>query len=205
MKNIKKMNRLKHKLSRLKLFLSDFKPILLSHHPNCEKFSDHVYHIGKYKFCIGCFTFYPTIAVTILFSILFIDLTITNLVFIMVISNVFFLPLILNFLGLTKYKALKVFSKISIGIGVGLWLVAVLFLPFHIILKILFLLQVNFFVGVIAYIRANHIKKDCLKCEYHSDWENCPGMSEVVQKLYLHGFKKRKEKCHDNMEKKVQK
>jgi hypothetical protein len=184
------MGKIKEKIERFFLFLSDFKPILLSHHPNCEKFDDHVYHIGKYKLCIGCFTFYPTIILTIIFSILFIQLTFVNLTLMMLFSYLFYIPLVFNLLGLTKYKFLKIFSKISIGIGVGLYILSMILLPFPIIIKILSFFQVNFFVGVIAYIRSNHVKKECKKCKYKNDWDICPGMSNITQKLYIHGFKK---------------
>ncbi|MEJ2250921.1 MAG: hypothetical protein P8Y97_14870 [Candidatus Lokiarchaeota archaeon] len=146
------MEKIKKRIARFRLFLSDFKPLFLSHHPNCDNFSDHVYHIG------------------------------------------IFLSLILNLVGLTKYKFLKIFSKISIGIGVGLYLISIFLLPFHIILKILSLFEVNFFVGVIAYIRSNQIRKKCKKCKYKADWETCPGMKDITQKLYKHGFKHKKTK-----------
>lgn len=188
------MEKIKKRIARFRLFLSDFKPLFLSHHPNCDNFSDHVYHIGKYKLCIGCFTFYPTIILTIIFSSIFIDLTLVNLIYMNIISYLFFLSLILNLVGLTKYKFLKIFSKISIGIGVGLYLISIFLLPFHIILKILSLFEVNFFVGVIAYIRSNQIRKKCKKCKYKADWETCPGMKDITQKLYKHGFKHKKTK-----------
>ncbi|MEJ2276456.1 MAG: hypothetical protein P8Y70_01720 [Candidatus Lokiarchaeota archaeon] len=135
------MEKIKKRIARFRLFLSDFKPLFLSHHPNCV-----------------------------------------------------FLSLILNLVGLTKYKFLKIFSKISIGIGVGLYLISIFLLPFHIILKILSLFEVNFFVGVIAYIRSNQIRKKCKKCKYKADWETCPGMKDITQKLYKHGFKHKKTK-----------
>ena len=181
--------KLKKKLSRIALFLSDFKPILLSHHPNCEMYSNHVYHIGKYRLCIGCFTFYPTIILTIIFVLFFVELNVETIVFIFNISYLFFIPLILNILGYTKYKFLKVFSKISLGIGIGLYLIAIFSLPFHPIFKILTLLEVNMFIGIIAYIRARHIKKDCAQCEFKGNWDNCPGMKSIRDKLYEHGFR----------------
>jgi len=183
------LTKLKKKLSRARLFLSDFKPILLSHHPNCEVYSNHVYHVGKYKFCIGCFTLYPTIAITILLALFFIRLDLQTLTFLFGISYLFFTPLILNILGLTKYKFLKVFSKICLGIGLGFYLLAVFSLPLHPIFKILTIFEINFFIGVIAYIRAKHIKKDCAQCEYNGDWDNCPGMKPIRDKLYEHDFR----------------
>lgn len=184
---------LKTKYSRFKLLLSDLKPILLSHHPNCENFDNHVYHIGKYKLCIGCFTFYPMIIITIIASILLIDLTLNNLIFLFFISFLFFSPIILNILGLTEYKFLKVFSKVSTGIGVGLYLVSIIFLPLtplSLVFKILAILPIGGFVFIISYIRMIHILEECEQCEYKGDWDSCPAMKPISDKLYEHGFKK---------------
>ena len=184
--------KIRKKFSRFILLVSDFKPILLSHHPNCDHFSSHVYHMGKYKFCIGCFTLYPFILITIILTLLFIELNSYNLVMLYLISFIFFTPIIFNIIGLTKYKFLKVFSKTCNGIGVGFYVVSVILLPFPIIIKILVLVEINFIIGVIAYIRSNHIKKDCLTCEYEGDWDNCPAWKPIRDKLYEHGFRKRK-------------
>jgi hypothetical protein len=183
----------KGKFSQLKLFLADVKPILLSHHPNCEMFSNHVYHLGKYKLCIGCFTFYPVLILTFTIITMFLELNINNLVLLFYLSFLFFLPLILNIIGLTKYKFLKIFSKVAIGIGTGFQVTFIIYFPyFNIIMKILFLLDINMVIGVIAYIRGNHIKKDCLECEFEGDWSTCPGMKPITEKLYEHGFKKKR-------------
>jgi len=180
----------KKKIKRIRLFLHDIKPILLSHHPNCKYFSEHVYHIGRYKLCIGCFTYYPTIVITIILSLIFFEMTLDTIYIMFYTSFLFFLPLILNALELTKYKILKIFTKISIGIGTGWFILGVIFMPFFpIIMKIFLILEVNFFTGVIAYIRANRLEKDCKKCKYKKDWRNCPGMKEIMENLYLHGFK----------------
>jgi hypothetical protein len=191
MKTVKLMD-LKKKLARISLFLSDVNPLLLSHHPDCDIFSKHVYHIGKKKLCIGCFTYYPTIAITIILTLFFVELTITNLFVLFFISFLFFLAVVLNLLKLTKTRFLKIISKILIGIGAGFYIVAAIFLPIHIILKIMMIWQINLFGGIIAYIRIKKIEKDCLKCEFKKDWDNCPGMKHVRDKLYEHEFRKKK-------------
>jgi len=178
------------------------KPLLLSHHPPCEKFEKHVYHIGNKKLCIGCFTYYPTILITFILTLLFVDLTFNNLVFLGLIGFLFFTPLILNVLGLTEYKIMKILTKVSIGIGTGFYLVTAIFLPFyfpiHILLQILLVIflifLVNWFTGVIAYIRAIHIQKDCFECEYKGDWNSCPTMKPIIDKLNEHKFKTKKQR-----------
>jgi hypothetical protein len=182
------------KLSRIRLFLSDIKPLLLSHHPSCQSFSDHVYHVGKHKLCIGCFTFYPTIAITIIILVTFFGLSVVNLMLMFIFSFIFFIPIILNFFNLSKNKFLKILSKISIGIGTGLLIISTILLPFHILIKISLLIEINFITGVIAYIRAKHVKEICSKCEYEANWDDCPAMKPIMDNLYEHKFKKLKVK-----------
>jgi len=183
---------LKKKLNRFLLFLSDLSPVLLSHHPNCEQFSKHVYNVGKKKLCIGCFTYYPTIIITIILTLILIDITVPNVIFLFNISFLFFLAVILNILKLTKTKLLKIISKILIGIGAGFFIVAAIFLPIHLIFKIIMIWELNMFGGIIAYIRIKGIEKNCLNCEYKKDWDNCPGMKHVRDKLYEHEFREKK-------------
>ncbi len=154
---VKFFKKIRQKFSRFRLLLSDFKPIMLSHHPNCDEFSSHVYHVGKRRLCIGCFTFYPVIIITIIVTLLFIDLNIYNVIGMYFISFIFFIPIIFSVIGLTKFRFLKILSKASNGIGVVLHLVSVFLLPFPLIVKILTLLELNFLIGAIAYIRANHL------------------------------------------------
>ncbi len=182
------------KFSRIRLFFSDIKPLLLSHHPNCHYFSDHVYPLGKHKLCIGCFTFYPTVAITIIILVIFFALSVFNLVLMFFFSFIFFIPIILNIFNLTKNKFLKTFSKVSIGIGTGLLIISTILLPFHILLKISLLIEINFITGVIAYVRAKHVKEICSKCEHEANWDDCPAMKPIMDKLYEHRFKKLKEK-----------
>jgi hypothetical protein len=44
-----------------------------------------------------------------------------------------------------------------------------LILYYYIIFEILLLIQISWFVGVIAYIRNKNIMKECAKCEYKED------------------------------------
>jgi hypothetical protein len=107
-------------------------------------------------------------------------------------SFIFFIPIVLNIFGLTKYQFLKIFSKISIGIGTGLMIVSTLLLPIFLFIKISILIEINFLVGVIAYIRAKQVYKICQECEYEGKWSICPAMKPIMDKLYEHNFKKRK-------------
>lgn len=102
------------------------------------------------------------------------------------------LPVILNILKLTKFRVLKIFSKISLGIGIGLYIVAIFGLPLHILIKVFTILEINMFVGAIAYIRSKSIQKECQACDYQEDWDACPGMKPIRDKLYADGFRTKK-------------
>jgi hypothetical protein len=117
----------------------------------------------------------------------------TTLLNIFFLSFVFFIPIVLNILGLTKSKYLKILSKVSIGIGTGLMIIATLLLPIFLFIKISILIEINFLVGVIAYIRAKHVKEICIKCEYEGKWNECPAMKPIMDRLYDHKFKKKRE------------
>ena len=54
-----KEERKRNKISNALLYVISFWPLLLSHHPECEKFKNHTLNIGKIRFCIGCFIGYP--------------------------------------------------------------------------------------------------------------------------------------------------
>ena len=124
--------------------------------------------------------------------IIFVDITLSNLALLFGLSFVFFSAVFLNILKLTKTKAIKILSKILIGIGSGFFIITAIFSPIHIIFKIIMIWEVNLFGGLIAYIRIKGIEKDCLNCEFNKDWDNCPGMKHVRDKLYEHEFRDKK-------------
>ncbi|HEA70932.1 MAG TPA: hypothetical protein ENH98_03295 [archaeon] len=54
------------------------------------------------------------------------------------------------------------------------------------------MIEINFVVGVIAYIRNKHLREVCSECEFKSNWDICPGMKSIMNNLYDHEFKKKK-------------
>ncbi|MBU3901762.1 MAG: hypothetical protein KKE04_00135, partial [Candidatus Thermoplasmatota archaeon] len=71
-------------------FLRNITPLLLSHHPDCSKFENHVFHVGKIKICAGCSIVYPAI----LFSMIVIY--ITNLYLIMPFEFLLFIGILFS-------------------------------------------------------------------------------------------------------------
>lgn len=56
---------------RLK-FIEDLKePLVLSHHPLCDRFDEHVFHLGGRKVCRGCATAYPVAIIVLLGLLIF--------------------------------------------------------------------------------------------------------------------------------------
>ncbi|MFW9894510.1 MAG: hypothetical protein ACFFD7_01750, partial [Candidatus Thorarchaeota archaeon] len=104
-------------IKNLKLYIKSLKPILLSHHPDCEKFSEHTFKIGRRKFCIGCFIGYPVAIIGVL-TLFFIKLAINiNSQFLFVTGIILMSFFILSPLKFTKIKWVKILQKILFNLG----------------------------------------------------------------------------------------
>ena len=151
-------------------------PILLSHHPICDKFDSHVVKIGKYKYCIGCL-FGNTAGII-------------SLILLFVLRNFGMLPpwnffilglylmlaYVLSIVGLTKYRSIKILSKIIIGIGFSFILFSIWTLDFPFW---------GIFVGtaILMYVcmlpinikRIYEMNKICNGCVHKDEKNDCPG------------------------------
>jgi hypothetical protein len=161
------------------LSLINFKHLLLSHHPNCDKFLNHTINIGKYRFCIGCFIGYPTAIIGILVIGLFELVTLFESIYFLLLALVLMATFLLSPLHLTKMKILKIIQKILIGIGSSFlfWWIWVLPNPIHINIFIF----VSIFGPLIILFNMYHaygLYKTCKKCEYNMNWNSCPGFKK---------------------------
>ena len=184
------MTDIRKKLSRLKLFLKDISPFLLSHHPLCSSFDDHVYKVGKRRFCVGCFTLYPTLIILLL---TFGFLQITNTQTLMIFFGIglgLMASILLNLLGLTEKRGVKILSKILLGASFAFLLYSVFVSPLLLVLKILFYFAVSSFMGAISLYRIRSLEKTCKECEFDLDHDDCDGFKEVFEKLKRDGFRK---------------
>jgi len=174
--NQKKSNLEKENNQETFLSRKIIKRLILTHHPNCDKFKNHTFKIGKYHFCIGCFIGYPTALVGI-FVIQFLNLvkSFDSIYFISIA-----LPLIATFLlsplNLTKLKSIKFIQKFFIGLGSSFlfWWVWSLPNPIHINILIFFLIFSPLMMALNAY-HAYGLYKTCKRCEYAMNWNSCPG------------------------------
>lgn len=182
------LNANKRKLKSFTTYLKCMKPLLLSHHPECEKFEkNHTINAGKYRFCIGCFVGYPSALIGIIvISILNLVDTFNSLCFLiaaLVLISTFFL----SPLNLTKIKAIKIIQKFLIGLGSAFlfWYIWTLqnsfFLNF-----IYFILVFGLLLTLLNVYHGYSFHKTCKKCDYSMDWNNCPGFKKINECFEKH-------------------
>jgi hypothetical protein len=183
---------------RIKRYLKAIKPLILSHHPDCEEFEAHAVTVGSKRLCIGCFIGYPTMFISIiLIALLNIKQFLPHTWFLYIavgFSSTFFL----SFTALTEIRIIKIIQKILMATGAGFlfWWIFYSARPF--IVQLLYFFMI---FGILSLIlNAYHmygIYRTCKKCKYHSDWKNCPGFGPLYRFLeennlpnYLKSMKK---------------
>lgn len=196
--NIATSNPNKTKLRSFHVYLKCIKPILLSHHPDCESFGkNHTINIGKYRFCIGCFVGYPSAIIGIL-AIYFLNLFKTfNLVFLFYISLILLSSFFLSPLNLTKIKTIKIFQKILLGLGSAFLFWYIWFLPNSFVVNfVYFILLFGILFLLLNVYHAYGFYKVCKKCKHSMNWNNCPGFKRINECFQNHNvdfaFKKPK-------------
>ena len=153
--------------------------MLLSHHPACSYYRDHVIrlnlHLFQLDYCLGCSGFYPSVLLSFMISL--IGLLGKNWVFLVSVSIVFFSPSIIRlFIYVpTRLKTLRFLTKIFLGLAVGIGLYTV------IIAENIFIMSFQLLFGLVLYIiltyqRLNDSYPECGPCNYYPS-PVCPGMS----------------------------
>jgi len=167
-------------------FFRKYASILLSHHPECEKFNNHTLNIGSLRFCIGCFIGYPTAVITILLFNIFKIYTIFNSITLLLFGLTFLSFFILSPLNLTKRREIKIFQKFSIGLGSAFlfWWIWTLTSDFFFNL-IIFIFTFGALIVILNGYHAYCFLKICRKCKYKTDWYNCPGFSRLYNQNKL--------------------
>lgn len=155
-----------------------FKPILLSHHPICGKFEEHTFHLFGRDFCIGCFIGFPSGIIMLILGYVLDIFSSLSSISLWIIGLILLSSYLLSIFGLTKYKKIKIASKIFIGGGGAFFIAAIFSYPMMFIIKfILSIILVQVITIVLNLKRWLEIRETCKQCEYKSDWENCPGMN----------------------------
>ncbi|MHA1111754.1 MAG: hypothetical protein ACTSRE_11675 [Promethearchaeota archaeon] len=170
--------------TKVKLAFQAIKPIITSHHPLCEQYKDHSFHLFGRDWCIGCYIGYPSGIFVFLVGFLtglFQSLETSTL---LIIGACLMGSYILSIVGLTKIRWIKIVSKIPLGTGAAFLIAALLNLSSPIWLRVLLsFLLIQAIIIVINVKRAAEMKKTCAECKYESDHNNCPGMHIIMEKL----------------------
>lgn len=163
------------------LYIFSFWPLLLSHHPECEKFNNHTINIGKkIRLCIGCFIGYP---IAILGMVLLPLFNITSLIpvdFFLPISIVLLATFILSPLKLTENKTVKIIQKALIGIGSSFLFWYIMTRPNPRIVNILtFYFSFGVILSVLNIYHVLGFILKCYKCETPFLWGSCGGLISI--------------------------
>jgi hypothetical protein len=150
---------------------------MLSHHPHCKYFEDDVYHVGKHRLCIGCFTSYPIAIVVV--ALWFLGFFPYWWHILMLLGLAFGLVQLLSFTSLTDRKGMKIFVKVFLGLGFGFFASAILAMPIPLWFKVVTFINLGFTTSMLGFFRYKKIIKICEKCEYKSNYETCPGFAPI--------------------------
>lgn len=153
------------------------KPFILSHHPHCRYFDDDVYHVGRHRLCIGCFTSYPIAIVVVAFW--FLGFFPYSWIVLTLLGLVFGLIQLLSFTRLTDRKDVKILVKVSLGLGFGFFGSGILAMPIPLWLKVVTLINGVIATGMLGVFRYKKIIKICEKCEYKGNYYICPGFAQI--------------------------
>jgi len=180
-------------IQRFGYFLKGIKPMALSHHPVCGQFDDHVFKLKNMELCFGCFIGFPTAFITLVILFILRGIMTINPNFLWTVGFYLCCSYLLSVFKITKYRIIKILSKILIGIGTGFITTAVLFstgpLWFRILI-ILFFFQIT--TAIVNVKRSYDIHKTCKRCEFKEDWDQCVGMKESMEFFRKSGFLSKK-------------
>ncbi len=174
----------RNKITTFFLYLKSYSPLLLSHHPECEKFKEHTFKIKNYKVCIGCSVGYLTAIITLIIINFLNLIKIIDSQYFLILGLIFLGTFILGPLHIINSKKVKTLQKILIGIGtifIISWIGTLpnspkinLILIFIVICIVLWVLNVYHGYGFF---------NTCKKCDTPMDFENCPGFERIRNSL----------------------
>ena len=144
----------------------DKDPIILSHHPLCGKFDDHVFKIRGRYVCIGCVTVYPSAVVTLLL------LSIMNMSSFAIAFPIALSTFAVNLLRfLDKNHRLSPILNVILGMSVGTSLLSAVNAPNNIQLAVIL-------VGVTVafsflFIKGHRMLAGCKSCQRYPEFPSC--------------------------------
>jgi len=152
--------------------------ILLSHHPDCEKFENHTFNIRGTRLCVGCLAFYPTFIIIFssIFLLGFFSFNYVKLIYLGILQSS---VLLFNFLGLIKTKISKFITKVILGSGIAFILVGILKSPIILIFKLLILVIFSAILTVLNFLRVKIMINTCKKCDLYKS-SSCEFVSYIM-------------------------
>ena len=151
-------------------------PMIISHHPPCERYENHTINIGRLKFCIGCFIGYPSAILSILLIKILYNRNSFNLIPILILGFIFSLAQLLSLTSLPEIKSIKIIQKFLIGVGSGfiiIFLYQTINIPELFKLVVIFI-AISILVIPIGFLHYRTSIKTCENCEIKKIPGKCP-------------------------------
>lgn len=144
----------------------DRDPIILSHHPLCGRFDDHVFKVRGRSVCIGCATVYPSALVTAL-VLLGVGPVPFSIVSAIALSS--FAVNLLRFLA--KSHRLSVLFNAGLGVSSGAALFSTAYAPED--LRLVVVLVVIAVAAVFSLLKGYRVFTKCKSCEHYPEFPSC--------------------------------
>ncbi|MHA1686203.1 MAG: hypothetical protein ACTSYD_07290 [Candidatus Heimdallarchaeaceae archaeon] len=100
-----------------------------AHHPTCSRYKNHYFTIGKVHLCVGCTSVYSVFTVFLIFFAIYRDFFVQNFI---LLPLLFLYGVIISLLHLIikpENKAVKSFSRASLGLGGGAYVAMTIIAP----------------------------------------------------------------------------
>lgn len=160
-----------------------------AHHPTCKFHQDHIVNIRGKQVCLGCWCLNLGCILSVPFVLLLNHLEL-EYYFSMLIGFLMFTPTLLQLK--IQWKPFKLFSRTSLGIGSGLFMLSCLFLAPYTLFGVLIRISgIAFFVAVAKLslkLRSRHSNSPCNNCPEGS-FPYCsykiPEMEKILQSQTL--------------------
>ncbi len=153
-------------LARRILSTIDDDPIILSHHPLCGRFDDHVFRIRGRYVCIGCATVYPSAILTVLL------LSIMNSTSFEIAFPIALSAFALNLVRtLSKDHRFSVLFNASLGVSLGASLLSAIHAPENLQLAVVLVgLAVAF---TFSLLKGHRVFAICKRCPSYGEFPAC--------------------------------
>jgi hypothetical protein len=163
-------------------------PYRLAHHPLCERFSDHVYHIKGYKICKGCANLYIGLIIGIILAPIAIFVLNINFWIALIATNILYIFTPLSLL-INPPRVLKDFFRLLLGIAIISMMATIilaiveLYRGFNIWALVIMMITILVYILSKRYfmkMRSSGNEKICRECDQF-ELPLCEGMSQIEE------------------------